>query len=353
MVLDGRNINFSKVKLANSYNIPSQPSLGPSYPINSKATIPRSEATNGNLQQFFVSSLELARHIFQAAAAHIFCSEDAEFNFQIGLGWELPRLDRDFYLYQATLTQDAVLWLEDMATEAKICLDDVLHKWGIRFWAGIPLTNSRGKKVGILCVFDTQPHQFNVDHQRLLLCLKVQIELQFKLNHEVLSVHKALEELETQNRYLNLLEQLSASLSGCATQKEICQVISCQISQLFPNSYGYIQLFKQPEQELQELLQWGKSYQETDHDFDAYPLLIEQKLLGNIYFCPNYFIDRAPYGDEVLSKFLEQVSRALYNVALFQALQLQSIKDPLTGLFNRRYMTEVLEQLLPSQSKNT
>jgi GGDEF domain-containing protein len=43
---------------------------------------------------------------------------------------------------------------------------------------------------------------------------------------------------------------------------------------------------------------------------------------------------------------VEQAGMALSNLKLREALREQSIRDPLTGLYNRRYMEEALKQQL-------
>ena len=48
-----------------------------------------------------------------------------------------------------------------------------------------------------------------------------------------------------------------------------------------------------------------------------------------------------PSGSKTVAR---QVSLALANLRLYQSLQRQSIRDPLTGLFNRRYLEESLER---------
>lgn len=48
----------------------------------------------------------------------------------------------------------------------------------------------------------------------------------------------------------------------------------------------------------------------------------------------------------------ERISWALANLGLREVLRIQSIRDPLTGLFNRRYMEESLERELRRASRN-
>ncbi len=49
----------------------------------------------------------------------------------------------------------------------------------------------------------------------------------------------------------------------------------------------------------------------------------------------------------------EQFALALANVRLRETLRGQSIRDPLTGLFNRRYMEETLDRELAGRSAST
>src|SRR3546814_16182908 len=43
---------------------------------------------------------------------------------------------------------------------------------------------------------------------------------------------------------------------------------------------------------------------------------------------------------DIIAAVAEQLSMALSNLSLRESLRLQSIRDPLTGLFNRRYLAE-------------
>ena len=68
--------------------------------------------------------------------------------------------------------------------------------------------------------------------------------------------------------------------------------------------------------------------------------------------CPSYSQDLSPQSQEAQVEALarqataacERISLALANLKLREVLRSQSIRDPLTGLFNRRYMEESLER---------
>ncbi len=75
------------------------------------------------------------------------------------------------------------------------------------------------------------------------------------------------------------------------------------------------------------------------------PILAQGEALGILHFQAT---DQAPtLADAELSfktTFAGQVGLSLANIRLREALRTQSIKDPLTGLYNRRYLTEMLER---------
>jgi diguanylate cyclase (GGDEF)-like protein len=75
------------------------------------------------------------------------------------------------------------------------------------------------------------------------------------------------------------------------------------------------------------------------------PILAQGEALGILHFQAT---DQAPaLGDAELSlktTFAAQVGLSVANIRLREALRTQSIKDPLTGLYNRRYLTEILDR---------
>jgi diguanylate cyclase (GGDEF)-like protein len=56
--------------------------------------------------------------------------------------------------------------------------------------------------------------------------------------------------------------------------------------------------------------------------------------------------------DELSTAFVEQIALALASLKLREILRSQSIRDPLTGLFNRRFMEESLVRELKKSTRN-
>jgi diguanylate cyclase (GGDEF)-like protein/PAS domain S-box-containing protein len=81
------------------------------------------------------------------------------------------------------------------------------------------------------------------------------------------------------------------------------------------------------------------------HTYLCIPILAQGESLGTLHFQAT---DDAPtLADSELSfktTFAGQVGLSVANIRLREALRSQSIRDPLTGLYNRRYLTEMLER---------
>jgi diguanylate cyclase (GGDEF)-like protein len=97
------------------------------------------------------------------------------------------------------------------------------------------------------------------------------------------------------------------------------------------------------------------------HGHICAPLAAQGETLGVLFLeCPSepatYPGEQAEDQLEALSKHAtavaERISLALANLSLREVLRVQSIRDPLTGLFNRRYMEESLERELRRASRN-
>ena len=83
----------------------------------------------------------------------------------------------------------------------------------------------------------------------------------------------------------------------------------------------------------------------VQHTYLCIPILAQGEPIGILHFQAT---DEAPtLADSELSfktTFAGQVGLSVANIRLREALRTQSIKDPLTGLYNRRYLEEMLER---------
>jgi diguanylate cyclase (GGDEF)-like protein/PAS domain S-box-containing protein len=83
----------------------------------------------------------------------------------------------------------------------------------------------------------------------------------------------------------------------------------------------------------------------VDHTYMCIPILAQGEVLGILHFQTT---DQEPTVDEAelsfKTTFAGQVGLSIANIRLRDALRTQSVKDPLTGLYNRRYLEEMLER---------
>lgn len=186
-------------------------------------------------------------------------------------------------------------------------------------------------------------------------------------------------QLEQYNEDLTLLNQLSDLLQACITLEEACKVIGQLMPLLLPQYSGGVSLISNSRNIVETVATWGEaiasqplfSLQECVALRRGQPHLVEHIHQGLIcqhlshplpgaYFC----IPIVAQGDiigvlhfsaptpgtfnrtqqQLAVTIARQVSLALANLRLYQSLQRQSIRDPLTGLFNRRYLEESLER---------
>jgi len=83
----------------------------------------------------------------------------------------------------------------------------------------------------------------------------------------------------------------------------------------------------------------------VENSYMCVPILAQGEALGIFHFQAT---DEAPELSEselsLKTTFAGQVGLSIANIRLRDALRTQSIKDPLTGLYNRRYLEEILER---------
>ncbi|WP_237132016.1 diguanylate cyclase [Pseudohongiella sp. O18] len=174
------------------------------------------------------------------------------------------------------------------------------------------------------------------------------------------------------------INQLSSSLQSCNSLPESVPVLQHYLLRLFPSSSGGIYLLRASRNLLQLSASWGditglpdpiepndcwalrlgKSHIMPDrrsalpcphHESDAssicIPLLAQSDIVGLLtlrFENPRLLVESQVRAELVAT----HTSAALASIILREALQQQSIRDPLTGLFNRRYLEITLEREL-------
>ncbi|HIK28192.1 MAG: PAS domain S-box protein [Oscillatoriaceae bacterium SKW80] len=184
-------------------------------------------------------------------------------------------------------------------------------------------------------------------------------------------------ELEERHEEIILLSQMSNLLQSCINIEEASKVISQIVPLLFPNNSGALLAIANSRNLVEAIAFWGSPTSQmlfSTSDCIALrscqPHLMEETSIGltckhlhtdsfpSSYFCIPLMAQGEAMGVLYLS-YLEkglltkakqhlavavarQISLAMANLKLHETLQQQSIRDPLTGLYNRRYLEESL-----------
>lgn len=92
--------------------------------------------------------------------------------------------------------------------------------------------------------------------------------------------------------------------------------------------------------------------QGVEHTYMCIPILAQGEVLGILHFQTT---DEVPTVDAAelsfKTTFAGQIGLSIANIRLRDALRTQSVKDPLTGLYNRRYLEETLEREIRRASR--
>lgn len=184
-------------------------------------------------------------------------------------------------------------------------------------------------------------------------------------------------ELEARTKTIDLLARMTQRLPGCSTEAELAGIVECFAPQILDDIPGILYVmsnshtilrskaaWKDPKAYLPDFVPadcWGLrrgqphliSDTATDvvcahvnkSEIKAYqclPLIAQDDTLGVLYLeaAPTQYHLNKDLTPQVLA---ETIALALLNMRLRDNLRKQSIRDVLTGLFNRRYLEETLE----------
>ncbi|TFW06768.1 diguanylate cyclase [Oxalobacteraceae bacterium OM1] len=188
-------------------------------------------------------------------------------------------------------------------------------------------------------------------------------------------------EIERRNRWMATSAEMLQALGAISSLDETSRIIATYAAKLLPSVSGTLYLYRNSRDILEAQVSWGAraahaaSLEPTDcwalqrgmphatHGPDdlcckhyaagarqerlCMPLVTQGEVIGLIYLDAG--ADRQSFLQEreaMIVRMAEQIALALANVKLRETLRRQSIVDPLTGLFNRRYLDETLRREL-------
>ncbi len=258
---------------------------------------------------------------------------------------------------------------------------------------GNPIRDDQGqliKWIGTCTDVEDQKHNQQILEQQIKDRTEELADANTRLQEEMWERDQARRQLDEQNAKMvheltersqraTLLAKMGELLQSCVSKDEVFAAALGFAPKIFPTSRGAVALLN-PERNLAEVagfwhdcrlpvnvfesnscwaLRTGHPHLVVAGDTTApcahaagvkntylcIPILAQGEALGILHFQAT---DEAPaLGDAELSlktTFAAQVGLSVANIRLREALRTQSIKDPLTGLYNRRYLTEILDR---------
>lgn len=178
------------------------------------------------------------------------------------------------------------------------------------------------------------------------------------------------DELQQYNRDITLINGMSDQLQLCLTPAEAYQVVAQSAARLFVGYGGALFIIDLPGKpmkvaatwgnpslrtpdaaEVEHLLQQGRLrrlVRSSTHGFMCVPLFAQEETLG--VFCLQGLSTTSPQEHERWERLAimvaDHAALSLTNLQLRERLRQQAIRDPLTNLFNRRYLDETLNREL-------
>jgi diguanylate cyclase (GGDEF)-like protein/PAS domain S-box-containing protein len=256
------------------------------------------------------------------------------------------------------------------------------------------LYDQKHKVVGSVCVARDRSEikktleDLATVNQRLQQEVTERAQMESALQEANRSLKEMVQEFEQRNRDITLLNEMGDLLQACLTCREAYTGVAHFAALLFPEDAGALFMLQSPKKMMEAVASWGdlapaepvfapeecwalrRGEIHTMHahtpglicphlanappaDSMCIPLIAQGEITGLIHLQSRTCRMDLPESlrgqltetkQRLASPLARQISLALANLKLRDSLRAQAIRDPLTGLFNRRYMEETLER---------
>jgi diguanylate cyclase (GGDEF)-like protein len=223
-------------------------------------------------------------------------------------------------------------------------------------------------------------------HQQQEIAHRKAAQKQATASHQ--EVGRLLDDARRQTAEITQVSELGSLLHACTSREEVFRLIPERLRRLFPGASGAISLLSASRNRVDSAAEWGvcptnrifspeqcwalrrgcthvhpggRSEPRCSHLLGegasvCIPLIANGDAIGTFSLQEDDRLspiaDRAPDADalarrrQLADTVAEHIALAMANLSLREALRLEAIRDPLTGLYNRRYMQEFLEREL-------
>jgi diguanylate cyclase (GGDEF)-like protein/PAS domain S-box-containing protein len=194
-------------------------------------------------------------------------------------------------------------------------------------------------------------------------------------------------ELEQRTREMTLLNDMGDILRACLSTEEAYHVIVQVAQQIFPVRVGALYIISSSRNTVESAAMWGdhslaesafspqecwalrrgrthaieqpgaglicRHIHQPLHDgYLCIPMMAQSEALGVLHLMQPDGVKMTEAKQRLAETMSEHIAMALSNLRLHETLRSQSIRDPLTGLFNRRFMEEALELEIRRAARN-
>ncbi len=193
---------------------------------------------------------------------------------------------------------------------------------------------------------------------------------------------RSLSDSQRLSQSLRELAELGEMLQGCRGIDEAASGLAISLPRLLPTSSGSIHMINPSHNQIEAVVLWGADKQDNaeifepddcwalrrghayplagtapaftckhlhgsrekhpGHDHLCVPMVAQGEILGVISMTSAHEIGNTERSNIIAA--CESISMALSNLKLQETLRIQSLRDPLTGLFNRRYLEASFER---------
>ena len=201
------------------------------------------------------------------------------------------------------------------------------------------------------------------------------------IGRDITEQKRTQEQLRRYTVELELLNQMYERLQSCQTEQETHAVFAQTCQQFFPNDGGGLLLFQREHEQLTLMSSWGAfpehgapcrtddcpmfaqnsefldtpedavhaccyNKMDDEHTCVCMPIHAREQHIGVLALISAHAHQEFNLAERqtLMARIVAQYALSLSNLQLRERLRLESIRDALTGLYNRRYMESALER---------